>query len=85
MARNFFVKGKQYEVKWKDHFSESSWMSPHEIEEWVKDNRDPCTTRGTVVYQDDDLLVLSASDDGGGNYGDLMAIYKNHIVKKRRL
>lgn len=85
MARNTFVIGKQYEVKWKDHFSDSAWKALSEIEDWVKENSKPCTTRGTVIYQDDEILVLSASDDGGGNYGDLMAIYKNHIVKKRRL
>lgn len=85
MADKRLVTGKSYIVRWKDHFSESSWKSPEEIEEWVEENTEPCTTRGTVVFQNRYIVVFSATDDGGGNYGDLMAIYKNCIVSKRRL
>jgi len=84
MARKSFVIGKTYRVTWKDHFSDSSWKDEKEIQEWVdKSKKEPCVTIGEAVYQDQDVLVLSATEDGSGNRGDLMGIYKNHIVKKQ--
>lgn len=86
MARRNFVVGKTYRVTWKDHFSDSSWMDIHEIQEWVeKSKKEPCITIGELVYQDDDVIVLSATDDGSGNRGDLMGIYKNHVIRKQKL
>ena len=84
MARSIFVLGKTYRVTWKDHFSDSSWKDEKEIREWVEECKsEPCVTIGDVVYQDEDVLVLSATTDGGDNRGDLMGIYKNHIIKKQ--
>lgn len=74
---------KIYEIRWKDHFSDSSWRDEDDIKEWVtKHKKKFCTTVGRIIYQDDDILVMCASDDGDDSYGDLMAIYKNHIIKK---
>lgn len=77
---------KIYEVTWKDHFSETGWKDSDELEKWVKKNKAKlCTSVGKIVYQDEEILVLAGSHDGDESHGDFMAIYKNHIVRKRIL
>jgi hypothetical protein len=75
---------KYYEITWKDHFSETGWKDKDELEKWVKDRKKhPCVSIGQIVYEDDDVIVLAGSHDGEDSHGDFMAIYKNHIIKKR--
>lgn len=69
------------QIRWRDHYSDSSWKSKKEIAEWATKST-ICTTKGIVTYQDKNVIVLSASFDGDESYGENMCILKNNIVKQ---
>lgn len=73
-------KKKLVTIKWRDHFSSSSWKTKKELEEWAK-KPCICTTTGEVTYEDKEVIVLSASHDGDESYGENMCILKKNIVK----
>lgn len=67
-------------IKWIDAESRSQWMSKKEIAEWVKKLK-PCTSVGTITYEDRKFIVVSGSFDGEENYGENIIIPKSLIKK----
>ncbi|MEK7111948.1 MAG: hypothetical protein AAB875_01335 [Patescibacteria group bacterium] len=68
-------------IKWHDHASESNWQSLEDVKKWVEHTKkNPCVTKGTVVYEDKDVIVLTDGHDGNGNFGNTSLIFKKLIV-----
>lgn len=72
---------KKYKtIRWRDHFSDSSWKSEKELSSWAT-KPTICTSKGWVTYEDKNVIVLSASFDGEESYGENICILKNNIMK----
>jgi len=78
------TKTKYEIIKWKDHFSQSSWRAKEDMKRWATDNV-VCTTIGENTYEDKDVVVLAASNDGTGDYSETMCIIKMNIVNRKKI
>lgn len=74
------MKPKLKKIKWRDHFSDSKWMTKKELKVWAT-KPTICTTIGYVTYEDKTVIVLSSSFDGDESWGENMCILKQNIIK----
>ena len=76
-------KPKYVKIKWRDHFSDSSWKTKNEIKKWATSST-LCISRGEITYEDDKVIVLSASFDGDESWGENICILKVNIDSEKR-
>jgi len=78
-----YRKDKRYRIEWLDHSSEAAWQSIDEIKKWSSEKKS-CSSEGRFCYENDSVVVLYL-DEYDENYGSTTMIYKQNIIKVRRL
>jgi len=79
------------EITWLDSHSRHGWMSPSEVQEWIKDAKDKMTikTIGYFIQQDKNFIRICQSHDfqhrkensEDDNKDGLFAVTKSYISK----